>query len=111
MKKVLSLVLAVCMLMSVTFVVPAGAEEADFKNKICTIENANGYLAPSGAERGKALTVKAEATEWRFKGFLGGSYAFVGEGELAADVNSASKEEGTTIIQIKHRKQTIILKV
>ena len=99
MKRVLSLMLAVCMLLSVAFVVPAGAEEADFKNKICTIENENGFLTPSGAERGKALTVGQEATEWRFKEFLGGSYAFVGSSELAADVNSASKEEGTTIIQ------------
>ena len=42
MKKVLSLALVIVMLLSVAFVVPAGAEEIDFKNKICTIENENG---------------------------------------------------------------------
>lgn len=99
MKKVLSLVLAAAMLLSVAFVVPAGAEEADFKNKICSIGNDNGYLMPSGEERGKALVVGEDDFEWRFKEFLGGSYSFVGEGELSADVNGASKEEGVTIIQ------------
>ncbi len=99
MRKVLSLLLVTAMLLSVAFVVPTAAEEADLKNKICTIENENGYLMPSGAERGKALTVGESATEWRFKQFLGGSYALVGDGEMAADVNSASTEEGTTIIQ------------
>ena len=99
MKKVLAFMLAVAMLMSVAFVVPAMAEETDLKNKICTIENENGYIVPSGVERGKALTVGEDATKWRFKQFLGGSYSLVGENELAFDVNSASREEGTTIIQ------------
>ncbi len=100
MKRVLSLVLVVAVLLSVGFTVPTFAEEAvDFTNKICTIKNENGFLISSAAERGKALTVGESEKQWRFKAFLGGSYAFVGEDELAADVNSASKEEGTTIIQ------------
>ncbi len=100
MKKCLSIIMAVVMLFSVCGITGVMAEEGvDFTNKICTIENENGYLAPSGVERGKALTVGEDAKEWRFKAFLGGSFAFVGEDELAADVNSASTKEGTTIIQ------------
>ena len=100
MKRFLSIITAVVMLLSVCAAVPVMAEEAaDYTNKICTIENENGYLSPSGAERGKALCVSDSATKWRFKAFLGGSYAFIGENELAADVNSASKDEGVSIIQ------------
>lgn len=100
MKKILSLVLAIAMLLSVCFILPAGAQEAaDFTNKICTIENENGYLQASGPDRGNALTVGKDAKNWRMKGFLGGSYAFVGESDFAADVNSASMNEGVTIIQ------------
>ncbi|MBQ8539978.1 MAG: RICIN domain-containing protein [Clostridia bacterium] len=100
MKKILSVLMVVVMAFSICTIAPVMAEEAtDFTNKICTIENENGYLSPSGTERGKALCVNDTATEWRFKAFLGGSYAFVGAGDLAADVNSASMDEGVTIIQ------------
>lgn len=100
MKKVLSLVLTMALLLSVAFVLPVGAEEeVSFKNAICTIENENGFLSPTGEERGKALTVSENELQWRFKEFLGGSYSFVGNGDLAADVNGASVDEGVTIIQ------------
>lgn len=87
------------MLLSMCAVTTVMAEEvADYTNKICVIENENGYLSPSGEERGKALCVSDEKTRWRFKAFLGGSYSFV-NGEFAADVNSASMDEGVSIIQ------------
>ncbi len=87
------------MLLSMCAVTTVMADKvADYTNKICVIENENGYLSPSGAERGKALCVSDEKTRWRFKAFLGGSYSFV-NGEFAADVNSASVDEGVTIIQ------------
>ncbi len=101
MKKSLSLILAVMMLFTAFSALNVSAEESvDFANKICTIETKDGkFLAPSGADRGNALTVGEDAEEWRFKAFLGGSYSFVNELELAADVNSASTKEGVTIIQ------------
>lgn len=101
MKKCLSLILAVMVLLSVCFVMPAGAEEAvDYVNKICTIETPDGkFLNITGADRGNALTVAEEAKEWRFKGFLGGKYSFINDEGFAADVNGASVNEGVTIIQ------------
>ncbi|MGM9552545.1 MAG: RICIN domain-containing protein [Clostridia bacterium] len=99
MKKCLSIILALALSLSVCMALPISAQEADLKNTICTIENVNGYLIPSGNERGNALTVGEEDGTWRLKAFLGGSYAFIGEGDLAADVNGASKAEGVTIIQ------------
>ncbi len=101
MKKGLSLIMCIIMLFSVIGqCVVFADEDVSFKNKICTIETQDGtFLISSGADRGKALTVGEEAKEWRFKEFLGGSYSFVGEDSLAADVNSASKDEGVTIIQ------------
>lgn len=100
MKKCLSIVVIAAMLLSMLGTMTIMAEESvDFKNKICTIATKEGeYLAPSDVNRGAALTVSEDAAQWRFKGFLGGSYAFI-TGELAADVNGASKNEGVTIIQ------------
>ncbi len=101
MKKCLSLTIVLVMILSVFGAMPAMAEEAtDFTNKICTIENADGkYLVASGPDRGNALTIGDEAKNWRFKSFVGGKYSFIGEGDLAADVNGASTAEGVTIIQ------------
>ncbi len=99
MKKVLSMIMVVAMLLSMCAVTTVMADKvADYTNKICVIENENGYLSPSGEERGKALCVGDTKTEWRVKAFLGGSYSFV-NGEFAADVNSASVDEGVSIIQ------------
>ncbi len=98
MRKLLSLVLVVAILLSVGIISPQAAEES-LKNTICTIENENGYITPSGEERGKALTLSETATEWRVKEFLGESYSFVGETDFAFDVNGASVNEGVTIIQ------------
>ncbi|MBQ3111077.1 MAG: RICIN domain-containing protein [Clostridia bacterium] len=99
MKKVLSMIMVVAMLLSMCAVTTVMADKAaDYTNKICVIENENGYLSPSGEERGKALCVGDTKTQWRFKAFLGGSYSFV-NGEFAADVNSASMDEGVSIIQ------------
>ena len=100
MKKMVSLFMVVVMLCSIGFVMPVGAEEeVDYQNKICTIENENGYLSLSSEEKGKGLTVGENATEWRFKGFLDKSICFIGDNDLAADVNAASKKEGVKIIQ------------
>lgn len=99
MKKVISLLMVMVMLCSVGFAISATAEDAiDFKSKICTIENENGFLAPSDAEKGKALTVAEDAVEWRVKGYGDGSLAFIGESGLAADVNAASKKAGATVL-------------
>lgn len=99
MKKVISLLMVVVMLCSIGFAINAGAEEkVDFKSKICTIENVNGFLTPSAEEKGKALTVGEDKTEWRVKGYTDGSLAFIGESGLAADVNAASKEAGATVL-------------
>lgn len=100
MKKCVAFLMTAVMLLTVCFAVPIVAEEVNYVNKICTISTEEGeYLIPSGEDRGSALTVGEEATAWRFKGFLGGKYAFIGENELAADVNGASVNEGVTIIQ------------
>lgn len=74
------------------------APSSDYINKICTIENKNSYLAPSSPERGKLLTVVGTAHNWRFKGFMGGSYSFLDENNMSADVSDASKEAGHNII-------------
>ncbi len=99
MKKIVSLIMVVVMLSAIGFVMPVNAEEIDYQNKICTIENENGFLSLSSEEKGKGLTVSENATEWRFKGFLDKSLCFIGDNDLAADVNGASKKEGVTIIQ------------
>lgn len=100
MKRIISMVMVVVMLCTVGFVMPAAAEEeVNYQNKICTIENENGYLSLSPEGKGKGLTVSENANEWRLKGFLDKSLSFVGEGDMAADVNSASTKEGVTIIQ------------
>lgn len=72
--------------------------EADYVNKICTIKNNSEYLSPSSPERGGNLTVAENAHEWRFKGFASGTFVFIDENDMAADVNSASVKEGETII-------------
>ena len=101
MKKSLSLILVVMMLFTAFGAFGVSAEESvDFTNKICTIETKDGkFLAPSGEDRGNVLTVGDDAENWRFKAFLGGSYSFINENELSADVNSASMDEGVSIIQ------------
>ena len=100
MKRIVSLILVVVMLSAIGFVMPVvAAEEVDYQNKICTIENENGFLSLSSDEKGKGLTVSENATQWRFKGFLDKSLCFIGDNDLAADVNGASQKEGVTIIQ------------
>lgn len=99
MKRLVSFFLAVAMLCSIGFVMPASAAEAvDYKSKICTIENENGFLVPSLADKGKALTVDKESVEWRVKGYLDGSLSFIGESGLAADVDGNSKKAGATVL-------------
>lgn len=101
MKKCISAIAATIVILSACFIMPINAEEkVDFTNKICTVETKDGeYLIYSGEDRGKALTVGDEAKEWRFKGFFGNEFAFIGDSDFAADVNGASTKEGVTIIQ------------
>ncbi len=103
MKRFIALIMAAVMLLTIGGVAIM-AEETDeaigFTNKICTIKaHDGGYLTASGSEKGSSLTLGRDASEWRFKAFLGGKFAFIGEGDLACDVNGASKNEGVTIIQ------------
>lgn len=100
MKKCLSLTVAAVMLFSVCFALPVSAEEAtDYANKFCTIETEDGlFLAPSGEDKGKQLTVSDEAEKWRFKHYSAGGYSFTDTYNFAADVNGASRDEGVKII-------------
>ena len=99
MKKVISLLMVVVMLCSLSFTIPAGAEEViDYRNKLCTIENENGYLTLPTSEETKVLTVGDTKTEWRAQGFLDKSLTFITEGNRAIDVNGKSTKPGGTII-------------
>lgn len=101
MKKTLSLIVAIAMLVCSFVPFSASAAEAgEFSNKFCTIATRDGQFlgAPEG-DRGTALTVLNDEVQWRFKLFVNDSYALIGANTLAADVNSASSEAGATIIE------------
>lgn len=100
MKKVLSVILTVVMLVTMATVGVYAENGKDYKNAICTIETEDGlFLTLSGNDRGNALTVGETPENWRFKEFLGGSYSLINTLDFAADVNGASANEGVTIIQ------------
>lgn len=100
MKKAMSFILAVVMLVSMATIGVSAEEAVGYKNAICTIETEDGlFLTISGSDRGNALTVGETAENWRFKEFIGGSYSLINTLDFAADVNGASVNEGVSIIQ------------
>ncbi len=100
MKKAISLMLAVVMLITMATIGVSAEEIKGYKNAICTIETEDGlFLMQSGNDRGNALTVGETSVNWRFKEFAGGSYSMINPLGFAADVNGASMNEGVSIIQ------------
>ncbi len=99
MKKAISLVLAVAMLLSMLVFVQAEEAKIDYENKICTIRlKDGGYLSSATSEKKSDLVISDTAKEWKIKEYLN-TYSFEDGNDFYWDVLDVSTKPGAKLIQ------------
>ncbi len=99
MKKVISLILTLAMLLSLCIFVQAEEVETDFNGKICTVRLKDGrYLTSATAEKKSDLVVGTTPKEWKIKEYYN-NYSFEDDNAFYWDVLDVSTLPGAKLIQ------------